>query len=148
MLASVDLYQDTFDYGTEMYRTRATVDRMMQTIQTIYAHADQLRANGLTQKADSYEALVDIFIVKAENYMESRRALFFEHGYRIRRMNQAYFAFYGGYQGGIPGIGGEDPIGPAVRDIRAHSTDLHAFIVTMRAITTRAELLAVRDRLP
>ena len=146
-LTSTDSYQNSFDYGTEMNRTRVTVDQMMQTIQTIYDHADHLRAIGLTEKADSYAALADVFIIKAETYLESRRVIFYENGYPIRRMNQAYFAFYGGYQGGIPGIGGEDPIGPAVRELRSLSADLHAFIVAMRGITTRSELLAVRDQL-
>ncbi|MGQ9889987.1 MAG: hypothetical protein ACUVSX_16095, partial [Aggregatilineales bacterium] len=71
-------------------------------------------------------------------------------GYPIRRLNQAWFAFYGGYQagsGGAPGAGGADPIGPAVEAIRAASPSLRDWIVTMRGITTRDELLAVRDAL-
>ena len=36
-------------------------------------------------------------ISMAEHLMEQRRILFFQHGYFIRKLNQAYFAFYGTY---------------------------------------------------
>lgn len=137
--------QNTFDYGREMHLTRVTVDHMMGIIQTLYTRAETLHSIGLNAKADDTLALAAYYIVKVETYMEARRIYFYENGYRIRRMNQAYFAFYGGYQGGIPGIGGNDPIGPAVAEIREMSDSLHSFILTMRNITTRTKLLAVRD---
>lgn len=140
-------FQRDFDYGSEMHRTRITVDHDMVNIQVIQSWADQLRANGLLQKAASVLELVDYYVAKSEHYMDMRRVVFFENGYRIRKMNQAYFAFYGGYQGGIPGIGGDDPIGPSVRDIRAMSENLHTFIITLRAVTTRTELVALRDQM-
>lgn len=82
-------------------------------------------------------------VEEAEAFMDQQRQLFYENGYAIRKINQAYFAFYGGYQaGGVPGIAGEDPIGPAIQSIRAQSGDLHDFIVTMRTITSQEQLLA------
>lgn len=109
-----------FDFGAAMNETRVTVDTLL--------------AEGKVEEAEAY--------------MAERQALFFENGYRIRKLNQAYFAFYGGYQvGGVPGIAGEDPIGPALRDIRAASPTLHDFSTAIRGITTRAELLAARDAL-
>jgi hypothetical protein len=86
-------------------------------------------------------------IEEAERYMEQRRRLFVAHGYRIRKLNQAYFAFYGGYQSPGTGAGGADPIGPAITEIRQHSPSLRAWLETMRAITSRDQLLAVRDAL-
>jgi hypothetical protein len=84
-------------------------------------------------------------VAEAESYMEERRRLFVENGYLIRKLNQAYFAFYGGYQaGGTPGIGGADPIGPAIAAIRDASPSIHEWIVTMRGITTREELLSAQ----
>lgn len=136
-----------FDYGAEMHETRVNVDRMMAVIEALNTQLGSLRADGLKTKAEAVEAVIDYYVEKAEDYMEARRVLFYENGYRIRQMNQAYFAFYGGYQGGIPGIGGEDPIGPAVRDIRASSDSLYDFIVVLRDVTTREQLLGVRDRL-
>lgn len=107
---------DAFDFGAAMHETRVTVDALLAE--------DQVES--------------------AEAYMEERRQLFYENGYRIRKLNQAYFAFYGGYQsGGIPGVGGQDPIGPAVRRLRDQSSNLHDFVVQMRGITSRDALLAV-----
>lgn len=103
-----------FDFGAAMHETRVTVDAML-------AAGD---------------------IDGAEAYMEERRRLFVANGFPIRKLNQAYFAFYGGYQSGAPGAGGQDPIGPAVQALRDASPSLHDWVVTMRTITTREALLA------
>ncbi len=108
-----------FDFAAEMHETRVTVDRLL--------------AEGR--------------VTEAEQYMEARRQFFHDHGYLIRKLNQAYFAFYGGYQGTASGAAGEDPIGPAVREILAMSPSLHDFIITMRTITNRDTLLDTRDRM-
>ncbi len=103
-----------FDFGAAMHETRVTVDALL-------AAGD---------------------IEGAEAYMEERRRLFVANGFPIRKLNQAYFAFYGGYQSGAPGAGGQDPIGPAVQALRDASPSLHDWVVTMRTITTREALLA------
>jgi hypothetical protein len=54
-------------------------------------------------------------IEAAEQYMEERRLFFWENGYRIRRLNQAYFAFHGAYADEPGGAAGDDPVGEAVR---------------------------------
>lgn len=134
-----------FDFGAEMHRTRTQVDRIMDDIALMQAKAEQAQGRG--REAAHLDANADRLIVKAEDYMEARRVLFYENGWRIRRLNQAYFAFFGGYQGGIAGIGGQDPIGPAVQDILDKSASLRDFVVTMRVITNREQLLRVRDDL-
>ena len=90
-----------FDYRAEMHETRVIVDEML--------------AAGK--------------IKEAEAYMEARRQFFWENGYRIRKLNQAYFAFYGAYAD-VPGgaAGAADPVGPAVRSLRAQSDSLANFI--------------------
>lgn len=103
-----------FDFGKEMNTTRVTVDDLL-------AHGK---------------------VSDAEAYMEARREVFVAHGYSIRKLNQAYFAFYGGYQSGAPGVGGQDPIGPAVQAIRDASPSLFQWVATMRNISTRDTLLA------
>lgn len=108
-----------FDYGTALHETRIRVDELLAAGQ----------------------------VEEAEAYMEARRALFVENGYPLRKLNQAFFAFYGGYQSGSFGAGGSDPIGPAVQAILDYSASLHDWIIVMRGITTREELLAARDRL-
>ena len=109
-----------FDFGATMNETRVTVDELLT------------------------EGLVE----EAEAYMERQRQLFVQNGYLIRKINQAYFAFYGGYQGGgQPGAGGGDPIGPAVKKIREVSESLYDFAIHLRGITTREQLLELRNRL-
>jgi len=90
-----------FDYRAEMHQTRVTVDML-------------LAAGNIKE---------------AEDYMETRRQFFWENGYHIRKLNQAYFAFYGAYAD-IPGgaAGAEDPVGPAVRTLREQSDSLADFI--------------------
>ena len=81
-------------------------------------------------------------IEQAEKYMEDRRAFFWEQGYRIRKINQAYFAFYGAYND-TPGGGaaGDDPIGPAVQQMRIDNFDLKAFIDEIKQVKSYQELM-------
>ncbi|MEW5989591.1 MAG: hypothetical protein AB1791_23430, partial [Chloroflexota bacterium] len=58
-----------FDFRAEMRQTRVRVDELL--------------AQGR--------------IEEAEQYMEERRQFFVANGYSIRKLNQAYFAFYGAY---------------------------------------------------
>ncbi len=103
-----------FDFQAEMYRTRVEVDRLL--------------AEGLVEEA--------------EQYMEERREFFWQNGYRhIRKLNQAYFAFHGSYAD-APGASGEDPIGPAVQELRQRSPSLGAFLSRIAFVTTLEELQA------
>lgn len=67
-------------------------------------------------------------IEEAERYMETRREFFWENGYRIRKLNQAYFAFHGAYADQPGGAAGEDPVGAAVRALRKNAPSLAAFV--------------------
>ena len=87
------------------------------------------------------ELLAEGKIKEAEAYMEERRQEFVAQGYYIRKLNQAYFAFHGAYAD-EPGAAGADPIGPAVRELRARSPDLHTFVSRIACITTLTELQA------
>jgi hypothetical protein len=98
-----DFLRPPFDYRAEMYITRTA--------------ADSLLADGK--------------IEEAEAYMESRRQIFLQHGYLIRKINQAYFAFYGAYADSPGGAAGEDPVGPAVRELRAQSDSIADFVNTI-----------------
>ena len=103
-----------FDFRAEMHTTRVT--------------ADQLLAEGK--------------IKQAEAYMEARRQLFWENGYAIRKLNQAYFAFYGAYADVPGGAAGEDPVGPAVRALREQSASLADFVNRISWMTSFDQLLA------
>jgi hypothetical protein len=80
-------------------------------------------------------------VEQAEDYMERARATFVAHGYRIRKLNQAYLAFYGSYAD-QPGATGSDPVGPALRELRFSSPSLFDFIAQVRGMTSLAEIQA------
>ncbi len=118
-LASLDLgplgpwnFPPPFDFRREMHTTRIT--------------ADQLLAQG---KID-----------EAEAYMDERRQLFWAHGYTLRKLNQAYFAFHGAYADQPGGAAGEDPVGPAVRKLREKSGSLLEFIEKISQMSSFDEL--------
>ena len=110
-----------FDFREEMRKTRVTVDALL--------------AAGK--------------IEEAETYMEERRQFFWENGYHhLRKLNQAYFAFYGAY-GDIPGgAAGEDPVGAAVRELRARSDTLFDFVNQIAWVTSFKDLQALLQKTP
>ena len=101
-----------FDFRAEMHETRVTADEML--------------AQGK--------------IEEAEAYMETRRQLFWDNGYLLRKLNQAYFAFHGAYADTPGGAAGEDPVGPAVRALREQSASLEDFINTIAWMTSFEQL--------
>jgi hypothetical protein len=100
-----------FDYQHEMYITRVEADRLL----------------GL--------GMID----EAETYMEQRRRFFTENGYIIRRLNQAFFAFYGSYADS-PGERGEDPVGPAVVKLYEQCPSPGVFLRVISQVTSLAQL--------
>ena len=77
----------------------------------------------------------------AEQYMNSRRDELAEHGYQIRKLNQAYFAFYG-YYGENAAASTESPIPGLLRRLRVRSGGLAAFVTRVSAIPTVEQLRA------
>jgi hypothetical protein len=102
-----------FNFNKVMHLTRVTTDQMLK------------------------EGKVD----EAEAYMETQRKIFWDNGYLIRKLNQAYFAFNGAYAdnpGG--GAAGADPVGPAVQQLRQQSKSLADFLHRISQISTFAQL--------
>ncbi len=83
-------------------------------------------------------------IVEAEHTMEARRQLFWQNGFPIRKINQAYFAFYGAYND-APGGGaaGEDPVGPAVVAYRERFDSLSDFLRSIAWVNSFEALMAL-----
>jgi hypothetical protein len=79
---------------------------------------------------------------QAEAYMEARRLRFVANGYILRKLNQAYFAFYGAYAETPGGAAGEDPTGAAVRRLRAQSGSLAEFLTRISSMTSLEQLTA------
>jgi len=69
----------------------------------------------------------------AERYMEERRKLLVSKGYYIRKLNQAYFAFYGSY---AAEPGHPDPIGEKLRLLRKKAGSLKNFIQLVEGISS------------
>jgi hypothetical protein len=109
-----------FDFQAEMHLTRVTVDSLLSEGR----------------------------VPEAEAYMEARRQFFWEHGYAIRRLNQAYFAFYGAYADQPEGAAGEDPVGAAVRRLWAESPSPAAFLRRMAQMNDYADLERALRELP
>jgi hypothetical protein len=103
-----------FDFRKEMRETRVRTDEML--------------AAGKVEEAEAY--------------MEARRALFVQNGHHIRKLNQAYFAFYGAYNdvpGGAP-ASGKDPVGPAVQALRTRSASVGEFLRAIAGVQTLADV--------
>jgi hypothetical protein len=102
-----------FDFRVEMHTTRV--------------HVDGLLAAGA--------------VAEAEAYMEARRRVFYDQGYVfLRKLNQAYFAFYGAYADEPGGAAGEDPVGGAVRALRARTDSALTFLRRMAWMDDYADL--------
>ncbi|MFN3974278.1 MAG: hypothetical protein ACK4K2_03225 [Dehalococcoidia bacterium] len=89
-----------FDFNREMRLTRQEVERLLG------------------------EGKVE----EAERYMEERRQVFVEHGYAIRKLNQAYFAFHGTYAESPASV---SPIAGQLQALRRASPSVGAFIATV-----------------
>ena len=74
----------------------------------------------------------------AESYMEERRQELLDRGYRIRKINQAYFAFYGSY---ATSAGSISPIEGQMRELRERSDSLEDFLKTVAQFSTYQEFL-------
>ena len=109
--------ENGFNYQQEMYDTRL--------------HAETLLAEGKVEDAEAY--------------MESRRQVFWENGFQIRRLNQAYFAFYGAYADQPISAAGADPVGKDVRILWNRSENIEEFIRKMAELTSYDELRVLVD---
>ena len=106
---------DAFDFNAEMRETRQ--------------RTEELLAGGR--------------IEEAEAYMEERRRELLPRGYRIRKINQAFFAFYGSYATSAASV---SPIEGQLRELRRESRSLGEFLNTVAQFSTYEEFLAYLER--
>ena len=105
---------DDFDFREEMHQTRLQVDLLLD------------------------EGKVE----EAEQYMELRRQFLAEHGYFIRKLNQAYFAFHGTYGDSPSSI---SPVYEQLSSLRAVSPSLGAFVKRVSSVSNYADFLEMLD---
>ena len=89
----------------------------------------------IRRAVDSYLAQGEI--EQAEVFMEQKRKYLAENGYYIRKLNQAYFAFYGTYADSPTSI---SPIGAELRKLRDRSDSLKEFLESVVGMTSREDL--------
>jgi len=77
-------------------------------------------------------------IEQAEDFMEQKRQYLATKGYHIRKLNQAYFAFYGTYADRPTSI---SPIGLELKELRSQSASLKEFLETVAAMTSHQDLI-------
>ena len=102
-----------FDFREEMHKTRLRVD--------------QLLAEGKVEEA--------------ERYMEERRQLFVGNGFFIRKLNQAFFAFFGTYAANPASV---SPIDGQLQQLRASVNTTGDFIREVSGFSSYQEF---KDRL-
>ncbi|MDD5486170.1 MAG: hypothetical protein PHW65_01250 [Dehalococcoidales bacterium] len=100
-----------FDFYAEMRKIRLTVDAFLEAGE----------------------------IEEAEQYMEESRKYLYSQGYYIRKLNQAYFAFYGTYAASPESI---SPIGKGLKVLREQNTSLKDFVKIISAMTDAGEIIA------
>ena len=79
-------------------------------------------------------------ISDAEARMEAVRLELCELGHCLRRINQAYFAWYGTYAARADAV---DPLGSQLRELREWLGSLEAFLTAVRGVGSRAEVEAL-----
>jgi len=89
----------------------------------------------IRRQVDQYLAQREIEL--AEAFMEQKRQYLADNGYYIRKLNQAYFAFYGTYADSPTSI---SPIGAEVEKLREESASLKDFLNRAATITSRQQL--------
>ncbi|HET9476269.1 MAG TPA: hypothetical protein VFP63_02145 [Dehalococcoidia bacterium] len=107
--APADPAEPVFDFTKEMRELRGAVEEML--------------AGGR--------------IREAEALMDAKRQELGQHGYNIRPLNQAYFAFHGSY---ADTPGSIDPIGPLMQTLLERAGSAGAFVRLAAGITSRSDL--------
>ena len=83
------------------------------------------------------ERLAQGSVAEAERLMEEKRVEFEANGVYIRRINQAFFAFFGSYADTASSI---DPIGPKLQRLRDRAGSVAEFVRLTRGLTSEADL--------
>ena len=87
-------------------------------------------------RSETDNLLAQGLIKEAEAYMESRRVELLDHGYQIRKINQAYFAFHGTY---AESPSSTSPIARYLWDLRAQVETVGDLVKLLRPIRTYSE---------
>ncbi|MGE0571301.1 MAG: hypothetical protein AB7H85_05805 [Dehalococcoidia bacterium] len=81
--------------------------------------------------------LADGKVEEAEAEMSAKRQFFEDNGIFIRKLNQAYFAFYGTY---ADSAASSNPVGPKIERVWELTGDVGRFLAVMRDVTNVEDL--------
>jgi len=133
------------EIGTQIYDRYYSQDEISSSIDTSQQEAPAFDYNaamrGIRKNVDDYLAKSQIEL--AEKYMNGQQQFLASKGYYLRKLNQAYFAFYGTYADNPTSI---DPIGEQVRLLRTHSRSIKDFIDTASGLKNSQDLNQIVSR--
>jgi hypothetical protein len=130
-------------YYPEIYERRMAEKAIEQSpvVQPVHEDEFSFNANMRKTRIRVEELLAAGQIEEAETYMEQQRRKLVEMGYYVRKLNQAYFAFYGSYAAGKGWAAQTNPIGEQMQALRDRSTSLRAFLETVSRMSSHQDLL-------
>ena len=89
------------------------------------------------------ELLAEGNVAEAEQYLKERWWFLRLRGFRLRKLNQAYFAFYGTYAASAAST---SPIGAQLEELRASFSGVGAFLKAVATISNYEEYLELLER--
>ncbi|MDA0256458.1 MAG: hypothetical protein O3C25_01770, partial [Chloroflexi bacterium] len=104
-------------------------ERAAEVLRALRLEVDELLASGR--------------VAEAERRMEQVREELGDEGIRIRRINQAYFAWFGSYAARADSV---DPLGDELRELRERLGSHDAFLDEVRGVTSRAQVRELAER--
>ncbi len=111
------------DSGTQNEQAEESIFDFFKEMREIRLAVDEYLANGQVEEA--------------EEFMEQKRLFILSHGIYIRKLNQAYFSFYGTYADSPTSV---NPIGDELKLLRKQSDSISQFLNTAAAMTSRNDL--------
>jgi hypothetical protein len=147
MLDATGLYRD-YEIATMNETVAGMVSEEVGAL--VYARYYAAAGGGVGQEEDEefnremreIRRAVDAYLARgeieaAEQFMEERRQHLTGKGYYLRKLNQAYFAFYGTYADSPTSI---SPIGLEFKKLREQSASVKCFLDKAAAMTSRKDL--------
>jgi hypothetical protein len=120
-----------------------------QTVQTNSATTVNQPVFNFNQEMQNIRKQVDKYLAAGEidtakQYMQQKQEYLAANGYYIRKLNQAYFAFYGTY---TDSLAYENPIGTEIKQLRTKSASLKDFLNTVSSMTSVKNLNSALNRI-
>jgi hypothetical protein len=130
-------------YYPDVYERRMAEIAREQVQPPQQRHEDEFSFNAIMRKTRiRVEELLKLGEVEqAEAYMEQQRQKLVEMGYGLRKLNQAYFAFYGSYSAGKGWAAETNPIGEQMNILRERSPSLADFLSKVGGMSSYEDLL-------